>query len=135
MQNAQPPLDDDDVGQPESPRQVLVPVPPQPPLDDDDVGQPESPRQVLLPIPHQQELARRRIAYALVTILGFEVLAALLLLLCVIEPLVIPIENLRTIMTIIFGPTVALVGSATGFYFGTSREANPPPTSESRPPA
>src|SRR6516164_1614998 len=96
----QPPLDDDDVGQPESPRQVLVPVPPQPPLDDDDVGQPESPRQVLLPIPHQQELARRRIAYALVTILGFEVLAALLLLLCVIEPLVIPIENLRTIMTI-----------------------------------
>jgi hypothetical protein len=93
------------------------------------VGAPQLPSGRLLPISHQQELARRRIAYALVGILGAEVLLSLLFLICFFH---VTIESLRSIMTIIFGPTVALVGSATGFYFGTSRDSTP--STPSQPP-
>ena len=68
-----------------------------------------------VPMPHLQENARRRIAYSLIAIFAAEVLFALLA-----HPLAgMAVPDIKEIMLIVFGSTGALVGSATGFYFGT----------------
>ena len=37
------------------------------------------------------------------------------------------IENLKSILTLVLSPTVALFGAATGFYYGTRSETKPRP--------
>jgi hypothetical protein len=81
-----------------------------------DIDAPAQPPEVQ-PLPHLQEAARRRLAYYLVTILAVEVLASIAYLWCHSDQ----IEALKGWMTIVFGPTIALVGSAAGFYFGTAK--------------
>jgi hypothetical protein len=66
-----------------------------------------------------REDARRLLAISLVAIFGVEVVAALLTVLCGRD-----LATIKDILTIILGPTVALVGSATGFYFGTKADNN-----------
>ena len=71
-------------------------------------------------LPVLQEGARQKLMLALVAILGIEILFAMT---ATWLPQVwggtnMSLDNLKEIMTLIFGPTIALVGSATGFYFG-----------------
>ncbi len=66
--------------------------------------------------------ARKIIAYALLAILGGVILLLafipLTYLLLVNEANKNQLEPVLQLISIIFGPVVALVGSATGFYFG-----------------
>ncbi len=64
-------------------------------------------------IPEWQEWVRRFLAIALVTIFGVEALGGMVALWLCSEHL----QELKDILTLILGPTVALAGSATGFYF------------------
>jgi protein-S-isoprenylcysteine O-methyltransferase Ste14 len=66
-------------------------------------------------IPERREFARQCVALILVIIFGIEVLGAMLALWLWPTQL----EGLKEIIMLILGPTVALVGSVTGFYFGT----------------
>jgi hypothetical protein len=75
-------------------------------------------------IPEKQEDARRTLAIALVVIFGIEVIGAMLALWFCKPPM---IDSIKEVLTLILGPTVALVGSATGFYFGTRMDTQPPP--------
>ena len=81
----------------------------------------EAPGQKRIPLPHQQETARRRIAYLLIGIFAVEVLFALVA--HWLPPNLwwdaegMTVADIKEIMVIVFGPTGALVGSATGFYF------------------
>jgi hypothetical protein len=124
------------------------PSPPPPPQDDDDgpilgpddlaaprtVSSPDSldPRTIKPTIPEKQEDARRFLALWLVAIFGFEVFAAMAaLLLC--KPA--QISDVKELLTVILSPTVALVGSATGFYFGTNPSHGSPPSGPAGPPS
>jgi hypothetical protein len=71
-------------------------------------------------IPHLQEGARRGLTFFLVGILAVEILFALTAtwLPSLVGISNMPLDTLKEIMTIVFGPTIALVGSAAGFYFG-----------------
>jgi hypothetical protein len=67
-------------------------------------------------IPERRERTRERIAYILVFIFGFEVVAAMLaLLFCGAD-----LRGLKDLLTLILTPTVALAGSVIGFYFATA---------------
>lgn len=84
---------------------------------DADVIQPPEgaePRSQKTTVPERRESARQLLAIVLVGIFGFEVFGAMVALwLCG------DIRGLKELLTLIIGPTVALVGSVTGFYFGT----------------
>lgn len=84
-----------------------------------EVGEPGSagPRAVRPTLPERQEDARRILALVLVGIFGFEVIVAMLALW--LNRGDHDLQALKDILTLILGPTVALVGSVTGFYFGT----------------
>ncbi|MGC2415637.1 MAG: hypothetical protein WA459_23435 [Stellaceae bacterium] len=79
-------------------------------------------------IEQRREDVRQRIAVILVVILGIEVIGAMAaIFLCRGN-----MPELKDILTLILGPTVALVGSVTGFYFGThsngdASDTDPPP--------
>ena len=68
-------------------------------------------------IPELRERARSRLAMSLLIILGIEVTAAFVALFCGFFP-----SDIKDILTVILSPTVALVGSALGFYFGTDNQ-------------
>ena len=81
--------------------------------------------------------ARKNIAYALLGITGLIILGGFILASYALgrnEPIA---ENLKTVLTllnVVFGPIIALLGSATGFYFGanaaaTSQQARLPSSS------
>jgi hypothetical protein len=68
--------------------------------------------------PRQQEdSARRRIAYILLSILGVIVLWAL----GIASFFPDSIESVLKMLQIILGPVIALVSAATGFYFGSKK--------------
>jgi hypothetical protein len=83
----------------------------------DEVGVPTGP--VSVDIELRREGTRERIALILLAILAGEVLFALL---SQMGPRPAPMKDM---MAIIFGPTVALVGSALGFYYGTRTNSKP----------
>jgi hypothetical protein len=84
-----------------------------------------------LPIPHQQEWARQIIAFTLAASLGIEIFGVIVAILFpVFRCEQIPLEAIKERMLIIFSPTVALVGSAIGFYF-----ASPPQSVAGHPPS
>ena len=58
---------------------------------------------------------RATIAYALLAIFALEVIAAFVMIIVVDDFS----EKVREVLSIIFSPTVALVGAATGCYYGT----------------
>ncbi len=62
----------------------------------------------------QQELVRGRIAEALTAMLAITILLAFLTLWAYGTTF----ADLEKLMTIIFGPVIALVGTAIGYYFG-----------------
>ncbi|MGC1887717.1 MAG: hypothetical protein WA709_16745 [Stellaceae bacterium] len=92
-----------EVGEPEAPVALDIDAPASPPEQQ--------------PLPHIQEAARRRLAYYLVSILALEVVVSVAFIWCHPDH----IDTIRSWMTIVFGPTVALVGSAAGFYFGSAK--------------
>jgi hypothetical protein len=67
---------------------------------------------------------RRWLAFSLVAILAVEIAGFMVgVLVPVVRCQDVPMDALKELMIIIFGPTVALVGSATGFYFGSHRQS------------
>ena len=97
----------------------LPPPPPPPPIVEEPRTSFSSVSEVSPPISHQQETARKRLAYSLIAILAVEVVfACSALFISKRFELGIEVRDITEIMVVIFGPTVALVGSATGFYFG-----------------
>lgn len=84
------------------------------------VGAPREPREKS--IPEQQEIARQRLAYCPIGIFGFEIMA---LMAGVLVPLflcgVAPLDEIKELSFIVFGPTVGVVGSVMGFYFGSPK--------------
>lgn len=87
-------------------------------------GPPSSHQVPVRTIPEWQELARRRLALCLVALLAVEILGFMGgVLVPPIFGVPAPIESLKEMMVIIFGPTVALVGSATGFYFASNLQS------------
>jgi hypothetical protein len=78
-------------------------------------------------IPERRERARAWIALSLVGIFGFEVVGAFVALWFCTR-----LQELKDVITLILGPTVAVIGSVLGFYFGTRDESaedsgRPPP--------
>ena len=70
-----------------------------------------------------QDSARKNIAYALLGITGFIILGGFFLAAWALSPNQPISENLKTVLAllnVVFGPIVALLGSATGFYFGAN---------------
>ena len=65
-------------------------------------------------LPKEQERVRGRIAEGLLMMLGVIVLFAFLTLWAYSATF----DDLEKLMTIIFGPVITLVGTATGYYFG-----------------
>lgn len=69
-------------------------------------------------IPERREWIRGLIAIILVAIFGLEVLGAMLVLwLCSTQ-----LQQLKELLPLILSPTVAVVGSVLGFYFGGKEE-------------
>lgn len=62
----------------------------------------------------QEDAARRNLAYGLVALLGVVAVLSLVPLLCYPDK----VERVEAILQIVLTPLVALVASATGFYFG-----------------
>jgi len=62
----------------------------------------------------QQEQIRGWVTVGLATLLGLVILAAFVTIW--FRPA--SVENLESLLTIVFGPLVALVSAATGYYFG-----------------
>ncbi|HYD37942.1 MAG TPA: hypothetical protein VEA60_10035 [Allosphingosinicella sp.] len=78
-----------------------------------------------------QDSARKNIAYALLGITGFIILGGFFLAAWALSPSQPISENLKTVLAllnVVFGPIVALLGSATGFYFGANAAARGNPT-------
>ncbi|MFC3379546.1 hypothetical protein ACFOLJ_27385 [Rugamonas sp. CCM 8940] len=65
-----------------------------------------------------QDKTRSYIAYWLLGLLTVIELCGFLMLFAVKEP---TFDNLKSILEILFGPVVALVSAATGFYFGAQQ--------------
>jgi hypothetical protein len=81
----------------------------EPPVDSRDLALPGT-------VPYDPEPRRERVrgwlAAALVGLVAFEVVAAFLALALGAET-----ANIRSLLEVLFAPSVALAGSATGFYF------------------
>jgi hypothetical protein len=78
-------------------------------------------------IPERREIARAWIAKVLVGIFGFEALGAILAIwFCSAKQ-----QELKDILTLILGPTVAVIGSVLGFYFGAENGDRSPPSQPS----
>jgi hypothetical protein len=94
-------------------------------LDGPDASSP-SWLQTLKPEPYNeakdQNQARRTIAYWLLGIMSLVVVLAFILLFTILAASTTStsnrVEHLITLMNVLFGPIITLVGSATGFYFG-----------------
>ena len=86
-----------------------------PPLDIDLPEAGGGPEAKKITIPERRERARERIAMLLVIIFAIEVLGAMLALWLCGET---RLQQLKDILPLILGPTVAVVGSVLGFYFG-----------------
>ena len=76
-----------------------------------------------------EDAARRYIAYALIGITAGIIVGAFILAAWALSPNASIADNLDTILAllnVVFGPVIALLGSATGFYFGanTARRAS-----------
>ncbi len=65
-----------------------------------------------------QDTTRSYIAYWLLSLLTVMVLGGFLMLLAVPA---VTFDNLKSILELVFGPIVALVSAATGFYFGAQQ--------------
>lgn len=63
------------------------------------------------------ESTRKYLAFFLLAILALEILAALAAVLLFNGV----VASMKEMLAVIFTPTVALVGAATGFYFGQTR--------------
>lgn len=77
-----------------------------------------------------QDSARKNIAYALLGITGLIILGGFVLAAWALSPNQPISENLKTVLAllnVVFGPIVALLGSATGFYFGANAAARARP--------
>lgn len=68
-------------------------------------------------IAHKQEDIRGWLARSLIYILGAEIGVSLVIAMFCPDSA----EKMKDLLAVILGPTVALVGSATGFYFGLKR--------------
>jgi hypothetical protein len=79
----------------------------------EDVDAPTDPQTV----PIAREKVRGNLAYILIGTLAAEVLLAFIAL----AARLIGIDDLKTLLEVVFGPTVALVGSVIGFYFGATK--------------
>ena len=105
-----PPLDRPSA---ESPARILD-------LTQDDAGEPPTapapPATAPFDISKEQETARATIAYLLLLLLAVTVALGFLLLWA--KPY--HWDKLNALMQIVFGPIVALVGAATGYYFGAA---------------
>jgi len=86
-----------------------------PPPADDVVGAPSAPSFV----ERSQEYTRSIIALILVLLFCGEVTVAFLALFRKIE-----VANIKDVFELVIGPTVALVGSVIGFYFGTKSRSD-----------
>ena len=83
-------------------------------------GKPEAPK--------PDDWVRAALAFALFGLLSIEVVGALWVVVrCNGTPDNATIENLKSILTLVLSPTVALFGAATGFYYGTRSETKPRP--------
>jgi hypothetical protein len=73
-----------------------------------------------------QDTARKNIAYALLGITALIIFGAFILASYALGANQPISENLKTVLAllnVVFGPIVALLGSATGFYFGANAVA------------
>jgi hypothetical protein len=123
------------------PDPAAEPIPPSGPPIDIDVSPPDPPSvrgpiSFPITIPERREIARAWIAKVLVGIFGFEVLGAILAVWFCSEKQ----QELKDILTLILGPTVAVIGSVLGFYFGAengdrSSPSQPPTQPSSQAPA
>lgn len=71
----------------------------------------------------ERDKARKNIAYALLAITATVVIGGFVLTTFSINPsgnLFVNIRAMQAYMNIVFGPLIALLGSATGFYFGVN---------------
>src|SRR5476649_154753 len=84
-------------------------------IDIDDIRQPTT-----RPLPDRQEDVRQWLAISLTAILALEVTVALLAAAICSNSW----PHMKDVLIVIFGPTVALVGSATGFYFGSKADSH-----------
>lgn len=83
------------------------------------VGAPEAPQE-LPKEPKQRETVRGLLALSLVGVFALEVVGGFIYLFWTCGNPQDTINALKELATIFLGPTVALVGAATGFYFGRS---------------
>jgi len=78
-----------------------------------------------------EDWVRLGLAFALFGLLAIEVIAALwVVVVCCNQSTATPtpaVENLKSILTLVLSPTVALFGAVTGFYYGTKSETKNPP--------
>jgi hypothetical protein len=95
-----------------------------PPLD---LGSPQSPRAPAVQSTYDSnpvnDQARKNIAYALLAIMTIIIFGAFIMASWALGSGGGLEENLKTILSllnVVFGPVVALLGSATGFYFGVN---------------
>ena len=99
-----------------------------PPPDDIDLqGPPIQPRAI--DVGTKRENTRTLLAFFLVLIFAIEIILALVVIYFP-GPTVNNVDNIgriKDILSVVFGPTVALVGSAIGFYFGTTPESGSKP--------
>jgi hypothetical protein len=108
----------------------MVDEPSAEPTDAIEIPEPEGaePQSRGFTIPERQEWARTWLALSLVAIFGVEVTGSMVALwVCGAR-----LQELKDILTLVLGPTVALVGSATGFYFASRSRTEEP--SQSPPP-
>jgi hypothetical protein len=82
------------------------------------VGPPVTPNTGPPKEPPQREPVRAALAISLVAIFGIEVIASIIYLFVACDDLSGRVEALKEFAQIFLGPTVALVGAGTGFYFG-----------------
>jgi hypothetical protein len=97
----------------------------------DIAGPPPPPIARRTTIPERRESARKTLALILVGIFGIEVIGALAALVF----FGVNLQDLKDIIPLILGPTVALVGSVVGFYFGTQEAGGQSALRENQPTA
>jgi hypothetical protein len=94
---------------------VAEPAPGEP--AEDEIPEPEGvepePREIT--IPQRRERTREWVAYILIGIFGFEIVAAMLAF-CFCGA---SLQGLKDLLPLIVTPTVALAGSVIGFYFAS----------------
>ena len=83
--------------------------------------------------PKAEDWVRAALALGLLALLFVEVCTALWVVVVHTDKADSPIiENLKSVLTLVLSPTVALFGAATGFYYGTKTEEAQARTQRSR---